>query len=158
SPYERYETMDAALAALERAAGSSRTKVVAGAAGAVLVAGALAAYVGFGRQPSAVSRQPEGVGGNASAGASAGACSSHHACVTAHNGEAWRCRASDHRCVPIASEDCTPMFEPGDLDAEDTVWIGALFPRRGPNAEAFGEMNVAGADFARRELAQATRA
>src|SRR5207302_5940348 len=53
---------------------------------------------------------------------------------------------------------CAPLFEPGDLDAEDTVWLGALFPRKGPFAETFGEMNVAGADFARRELAQTTRA
>src|SRR5262249_49193485 len=52
---------------------------------------------------------------------------------------------------------CAPRFEPGDLESDDTVWLGAMFPQKGPTAEAFGNMNVAGAELARKEVAQATR-
>jgi ABC-type branched-subunit amino acid transport system substrate-binding protein len=61
-------------------------------------------------------------------------------------------------CAPIASEDCVPRFEPRDLERDDTVWIGAMFPTKGPAADEFGAMNVDAVDFARREIAAATRA
>jgi branched-chain amino acid transport system substrate-binding protein len=60
--------------------------------------------------------------------------------------------------VPIASEDCAATFEPSDLAADDTIWIGAMFPTRGPRAADFGTMNAEGVEFARRDVASATRA
>ena len=81
---------------------------------------------------------------------------SARACSASHGGEAYTCRAADQTCVPIASPDCTPMYEPGDLEADDTVWFGAMFPTRGPATEANGPMNMAGTDFARQEIARET--
>ena len=83
-------------------------------------------------------------------------CTSQRACVESHGGEPYVCRASDGTCVPIASPDCTAMYEPKDLLADDTVWLGAMFPLKGPMADGFGRMNMEGADFARKEIAQAT--
>jgi ABC-type branched-subunit amino acid transport system substrate-binding protein len=65
------------------------------------------------------------------------------------------CRPADGVCVPIASEDCTPTYEPGDLTAEDTVWLGAMFPVKGP---AYGKINMEGVEMARGELAHETSA
>jgi ABC-type branched-subunit amino acid transport system substrate-binding protein len=83
------------------------------------------------------------------------ACS-NRACSEAHGGEAWVCRASDHACVPVASEDCKAMYEPRDLLSDDAVWLGAIFPMTGPDGDDWGKMNMDGVDFARSEIAQAT--
>jgi serine/threonine-protein kinase len=80
-------------------------------------------------------------------------CTSARACTERHGGEPSVCRASDHACVPIASEDCKPLFEPGDLTAEDTVWFGAMFPTKDGDP---GTMWLDGVEFARKEVAQAT--
>jgi len=85
-------------------------------------------------------------------------CTSNRACVQAHGGEAWACRASDKQCVAIASQDCTAKYEPGDLEHDDTVWIGAMFPLKGPQAAAFGQMNANGVDLGRHEIGLGTRA
>jgi ABC-type branched-subunit amino acid transport system substrate-binding protein len=45
------------------------------------------------------------------------------------------------------------MFEAGDLEAKDTVWLGAMFPVKGP---PYGKMNMDGVDMARREFARET--
>src|SRR5262249_1027881 len=93
-----------------------------------------------------------------SASASAGeACTSSRACSEVRGGAPWICRASDKRCVPIATPECTPRYEPGDTTSDDTVWIGAMYPTTGKAFEAFGAMNIEGIDFARREIAGATR-
>lgn len=47
------------------------------------------------------------------------------------------------------------MFEPGDLEAGDTVWLGAMYPVKG---RAWGKMNMDGVDMARREFARETKA
>ena len=85
-------------------------------------------------------------------------CTSNRACVGSHGGEAYVCRASDHACMAIDSQDCKAMYEPRDLVAEDTVWLGAMFPTKGPQAAQWGNMNMDGVDFARKEIAQATSA
>jgi hypothetical protein len=80
------------------------------------------------------------------------------ACAASHPGEAYTCRPSDGTCVPIASQDCTAAYEPGDLAHDDTLWLGAMFPLTGPNADAFGKMNARGVELARAEIAEATHA
>ena len=119
------------------------------AAGLVLVLGGTGT-VGVWR-----ARRARSGGGVASVGIARG-CTSNRACVEGHGGEPYVCRRSDGACQRIASEDCTPMYEPGDLLADDTVWLGAMFPVKGPETAAHGTMNMAGADFARQEIAQAT--
>jgi tRNA A-37 threonylcarbamoyl transferase component Bud32/ABC-type branched-subunit amino acid transport system substrate-binding protein len=85
-------------------------------------------------------------------------CATNRECNERHGGAPWICRPSDRVCVPVASEDCVPRFEAVDVAADDTVWLGALFPARGPKATAYGTMNLEGVELARKELAQATRA
>ncbi|HEY4121002.1 MAG TPA: hypothetical protein VGM56_24230, partial [Byssovorax sp.] len=79
-------------------------------------------------------------------------------CAEAHPGQAYVCRASDHACVAVASRDCKAYYEPRDLLADDTVWLGTMFPMKGPQAGDFGRMNMDGVDLARAEIAQATSA
>ncbi len=81
-------------------------------------------------------------------------CTSNRACTEQHRGEPYACRASDHACVAIASEDCVPSYEPADLTADDTVWLGAMFPLKGAAGDDFGKMNMDGVAFARAEIAQ----
>ncbi len=155
-PEERYASMNDVLDALERAARAPRAPFVALAAIlAVATAGALIVRP-WARPPS---RTTPSISASASAAvASPGSCTGNRACVDRNAGAPYLCRASDKSCVPLASEDCVPHFEPGDLLADDTIWIGAMFPTKGPTAAAYGTMNAEGADLARKEIANATRA
>jgi serine/threonine protein kinase len=123
------------------------------AVGAIVVAGATFA-VGVGLRAREKERAAQ-VAASAKAAIPAG-CVSNRACVESHEGKPYLCRASDHACVAIDSQDCKAMYEPGDLVADDTVWLGALLPRKGPQASTFGAFNLEGVDFARKEIAQAT--
>jgi ABC-type branched-subunit amino acid transport system substrate-binding protein len=154
-PEDRYASMWLLLEALERATRSRKALLGAGLAVAA-VAGSLAWLHGEPSRPnrdreSVIAREP------GSAAATNAPCASSRACVAAHGGAPFACRSSDRTCVALESEDCHPHFEPGDLDADDLVWLGALLPARGAAAKAYGEMNLEGAEFARRELAEATR-
>ncbi len=87
-----------------------------------------------------------------------GRCASDRACVESHGGQPYVCRASDRTCVSLDSTDCKALYEPLDLVADDTVWLGSMFPRKGPAAAEYGDMHADGVDFARREIARATAA
>ncbi len=153
-PEERYASMNAALDALERAAKASKVSVVAG----VSVV-ALATVVALLAKPWAHTPPIAASSASSATPAAMGAkCTSHRACVESHDGAPYLCRASDKTCVPITSEDCSPKFEPDDLLADDTIWLGAMFPTTGPAAAAYGTMNMEGVEFARKEIAGATRA
>jgi ABC-type branched-subunit amino acid transport system substrate-binding protein len=156
-PAARYASMTELLAALERA---TRTPRAPYAIAAVVVAGGAAAtwaWVGEARHPAAPATATASGASSAQSLSPAPECTTNAACVGKHGGEPWLCRASDRTCVAVASQDCTPRFEPGDLEADDTVWLGAMFPAKGPLADAFGGLNVDAVDFARKEFAQATR-
>jgi ABC-type branched-subunit amino acid transport system substrate-binding protein len=156
-PAERPASMSEVLAALERARRPSwrRSAVLGGAlialAAAVLSLANRAPHRGTTGETSASSSA-------AAPAAAAGRCASNRQCVEAHGGQPYLCRASSGACAPVASEDCVVEAEPADLVADDTVWLGSLFPAKGPGAEAYGRMNLEGVDFARKEIAQATRA
>ena len=62
------------------------------------------------------------------------------------------CRAG--ACVPLASQDCRPLAEPGDAASDDTLWIGVMFPQSGDAADVFGHSDTNAADLARRDFAQ----
>jgi tRNA A-37 threonylcarbamoyl transferase component Bud32/ABC-type branched-subunit amino acid transport system substrate-binding protein len=143
-PKDRYESMVALLGALERAARRPRWPFPVAA---VLIAATAAAVVGARARYSA-HRPP----------VTATGCASNRACVEQNGGAPFVCRGSDRACVPIASEDCEAKFEPQDLESDDTVWLGAMFPTKGPVADEFGLMNMASVDFARSEIAQTTKA
>src|SRR5262249_30308124 len=79
-------------------------------------------------------------------------CTGHRACATAHDGARWACGA-DGTCAPLASEDCTPHADHEDLAAEDTLWLGAMLPLKGPRAEAYGKTAANVLELARRDFA-----
>ena len=56
-------------------------------------------------------------------------------------------------CVPLASDDCSVLAEPGDVANPDTIWLGAMFPLSGADASAFVRANANAADLARRDFA-----
>jgi ABC-type branched-subunit amino acid transport system substrate-binding protein len=147
-PAERPESMHALLASLRRASRRSRAPFVVAAA---VVVGATAIALGVRARAPATSGAAI-----ASASAIAPAACSNRACAAQHGGEPWVCRASDGACVSVASEDCKAYFEPGDLEADDTVWIGAMFPMTGV-LESVGRVHVDAVNLGRREFASATR-
>jgi ABC-type branched-subunit amino acid transport system substrate-binding protein len=146
-PADRFPSMDALLDALERAARIPRAPLLAAA---LVLAAAAAAALPIAR--AARGARPSGGASPVPTG-----CASNSACVQSHGGEPWLCRPSDGACVAIASDECRPLFDPGDLEAGDTVWLGALFPEKGRIAESVGLPNLEAADFARKEFARATR-
>jgi serine/threonine protein kinase len=147
SAVERYPSMPALLDALERGSRAPRAWIAAGAFAGLVAAGAAA----WGAR--ALHHDPPAGSGSATAAAAPRECATHRDCVQSHPGAPFACRASDGTCVAMASEDCTPMFEPGDLESKDTVWLGAMFPVKGP---AYGKINMEGVDMARAELAHET--
>jgi serine/threonine-protein kinase len=54
-------------------------------------------------------------------------------------------------CVPLESEDCKVLARPEDIASDDTLWIGAMFPTRGPMAPPFVE-SIRAVDLARRDF------
>ena len=119
---DRYESMDALLLALERAARATWTPVRVAGVSTVVVAMIVAA-IGLG------ARHRSAMDASATRTAVVG-CTSNAACSKEHHGEPFVCRAADHACVALASPDCTPSFEPEDLATDDTLWLGAMLPPR----------------------------
>jgi hypothetical protein len=87
----------------------------------------------------------------------AGSASAAPRCVSgalcsAQAGQPAVCGA-DGRCLPVTSEDCAPLASLEALSAE-TLWFGLMFPRKGPDAAAYGEAMVRAADLARQDFAR----
>ena len=80
-------------------------------------------------------------------------CAGHRACVEAHGGKPWVCRASDRTCVSVASDDCIVRFDPKDLASDDIVWLGAMMPLTGPRAGYYGKQDADALELARRDFA-----
>ena len=83
----------------------------------------------------------------------AGACTSNKAC-TASLGHPAVCRRDLGSCVRLESEDCSILAEARDVERDDTIWIGAMFPKTGPEAEEHGIINHNAVELARRDFAQ----
>jgi branched-chain amino acid transport system substrate-binding protein len=83
-------------------------------------------------------------------------CRTNRGCNQA-GGEPSLCRPDTGACVPLASEDCRVLFEPGDAEADDAVWFGAMFPLEGDDAAVFGKSNLQAIDLARRDFRQMMR-
>ena len=150
TPDGRPRSMDELLVALERATKAPRLPLL-GIGGVIALAAVFVAWGARSHKPS-VSLPAS----SAPLVSPSRACTAR-SCVDALGGAPAVCRPSDGACVPVASPDCTPKLDPQYPNDEGTVWIGAMFPTKGPNAEAFGLMNAEGADFAREEIAHATR-
>jgi ABC-type branched-subunit amino acid transport system substrate-binding protein len=61
------------------------------------------------------------------------------------------------RCALLQTEWCEVLAEPGDVEDDRTVWIGAMFPRTGPAAALNGVPDTQAIDLARRDFHEATR-
>ena len=157
-PEDRYASMDELLAALERATHPPRARFVA--LGSVLAAAAAGLLLVKPWSP-APSHAPTSTSSTVATPPAATAegetCANHRECIERHSGAPYMCRAETKTCAAVASEDCVAKFEPSDLSADDTIWLGAMFPLKGPAAAAYGTMSMEGTDFARREIAKATR-
>jgi ABC-type branched-subunit amino acid transport system substrate-binding protein len=81
-------------------------------------------------------------------------CASNAACSRAHGGKAHRCDRATGACVALESEDCHVLAAPGDVDSDETLWIGTMFPLTGPLAPKFGVGNAQAVDLARRDFAE----
>jgi branched-chain amino acid transport system substrate-binding protein len=80
-------------------------------------------------------------------------CTASTECVKKNGGKPAVCNPSG-RCAPIESEDCRAMFEPGDLERDDTIWIGAMFPTSGDGA-SYGKFEMNAVELGRRDFAAA---
>jgi hypothetical protein len=114
-PEERYASMDELLTALERGARRPRGPVIAVASLVVLLAAGLATARATHREVPRPAVPPR-------------ECDDHAACARKHGGEPYACRPADGVCVPMATPDCAPQFEPGDVGQSSTVWLGAVLP------------------------------
>ena len=59
----------------------------------------------------------------------------------------------DVGCVALRSVDCEPLADARALASDATVWLGAMFPRTGPDA-TWGAREVNAVELARRDFAQ----
>jgi serine/threonine protein kinase/ABC-type branched-subunit amino acid transport system substrate-binding protein len=83
------------------------------------------------------------------------ACTSHAACAAAHPGAPAICRRDQSRCVVLTSERCSVLADPGDLENDATLWIGAMYPLRDPGSE-YGPQAHKLVELARRDFAGLT--
>ncbi len=114
-------------------------RVLAGALGLSVLAGAAALVAR--RTPSVPVATPAPRG-----------CTSNAACVKDAGGKAAICRRDDGACVALESAHCKIMADPGAVENDATLWIGTMFPMSGPDAVAWGTESVNAAELARRDF------
>jgi branched-chain amino acid transport system substrate-binding protein len=56
--------------------------------------------------------------------------------------------------VGLESVDCKVLAEASALEKDDTIWLGALLPATGPDADDFGRVETHAVDLARRDFDQ----
>lgn len=84
---------------------------------------------------------------------SASGCVSNAACVADNGGKPAICRKDVGRCVLLETDRCRVLSEKADLENDDTLWVGAMYPERDESmtygAEAMRCVELARRDFAR---------
>ncbi len=83
-------------------------------------------------------------------------CTQNRACVAENGGHPAICRKDDGVCVPLETSDCKVLAEPGDIENDATVWIGAMFPFRHPNPTHYGPRSANAVNLARIDFAETT--
>ncbi len=127
-------------------------KVVMASLGVALVASAAAAGVTIRNRRARSTATAVAASSNASIAGASGGCVKNTECG---NGEL--CNGERHRCVALATDRCIVMAEPGDVENERTIWIGAMFPTTGPEAELYGVPSTNAVNLVRRDFIEATR-
>jgi branched-chain amino acid transport system substrate-binding protein len=85
-----------------------------------------------------------------------GGCRSNADCA-AEGGQPAACHPVTGRCAALGSEDCHVVAEATDVRNDRTVWIGAMFPLVGQDAQSFGKREFQAVDLARSEFAHMLR-
>jgi serine/threonine protein kinase len=116
--------------------------------GAAIVIGVAAALWARGGSSSRASSPPA-----ASAAVHLG-CASNAECTRLHGGKPHVCHRDDGACAPLESVDCSVRADPRALAADDTIWIGAMYPLTGDAAKNYGATELDGVDLARRDFAE----
>jgi branched-chain amino acid transport system substrate-binding protein len=94
---------------------------------------------------------PEQVCGRAGVCVPRRGCAANAECMQQLGGKPAICRRDDGACVPLETAECkTLLKEKGDLENDGTIWIGAMVPQSGPNADDGGFVKVI--DLARRDF------
>ena len=140
----RYASMNNLLEDLERAGGERRRSSwawVAVAAMVLLAAGATVLAVKA--RASAPRSAPEALSSGSAVPSAVSSpaprCASNAACMQESGGRPARCRKDDGACVLLESEDCVLRAEPGDVENDDTVFMGTMFPETGPGWNRSGD-------------------
>jgi ABC-type branched-subunit amino acid transport system substrate-binding protein len=84
------------------------------------------------------------------------ACSTNRECLASSAGKPAICRKEDGVCVALESPECQILAEPGDVENDATIWVGAMFPIRHPDPLHFGPMAQKAIELARRDFANTT--
>jgi ABC-type branched-subunit amino acid transport system substrate-binding protein len=92
---------------------------------------------------------------SSSAAVEAGACRSNAECIARSGGAPSICRKDRGACVPLATDQCRVLAEPGDLSCDDTLWIGAMYPAH-DRSSTYGPEAMHAIDVARRDFAGLT--
>jgi serine/threonine-protein kinase len=85
----------------------------------------------------------------------ASGCVSNAACIAEHGGNPAICRKDVGHCVPLETQYCRVFAEKADLQNDDTVWIGAMYPER-EKSMPYGREAMITVDLARRDFANLT--
>jgi hypothetical protein len=80
-------------------------------------------------------------------------CETSAQCVRSR-GRPAVCRRDDGVCAILETDQCKVLAEPGDVENDRTLWIGAMFPVTGPQAQLVGIPNTRAVDLGRRDFAQ----
>lgn len=97
---------------------------------------------------------PVVVGAAPSASASASTCSSNAECRQRNGGPPAICRRDRAECVPLVNDQCHVLAEPNDIENDETIWFGAMYPFR--SGSQYGKEAVTAVDLARRDFATMT--
>jgi serine/threonine-protein kinase len=81
-----------------------------------------------------------------------GSATASPTCSNASCAEGGRRAVCRHgACVPLETEDCTIVARPEDVGNDGTVWVGSMFPTRGPMVPSFVE-SIHAVELARRDF------
>ena len=93
---------------------------------------------------------------SASASASASAvetCVSNAACIKKNGGKPSICRPSTGACVVLEHPHCQVVADPIEIENDETVWVGAMFPES-VTASRYGTVARHDVELARRDFAK----
>ncbi len=83
----------------------------------------------------------------------ASGCASNAGCVAELGGKPAICRHDLGKCVALETDRCRVLSEAKDLQNDETVWVGAMYPER-DDSSTYGVHAMRGVELARRDFAE----